>query len=405
MDQASIVYILILSSLAFFTVVIPNSFQNVSALVMVVCFIYSFFNLSVVDISKKFLFFLYMSFVVTLLYLIVGLNSSAPGEAVKQVVIIYMLSPIIWFFILTFLLVRIGEYKLVKCFIPIAWICCASVMVFFYLFENYGSGSVSLFKENANLNTKDGYSGATMHVFGSLIFFVGAFFSAPEVIKNKLVMIATLSFLVFCAVASGRSMLIISVPIGVFIFLFFSSGRNISFKNRLGLFLSFIIAGFVVFYVALSFRGIDFSVVMNIILDKIFSGGGSARSIEIKELVDSFGFNYGLGVGHGVGVDFIASPAYPWRYEVVWFATLHRVGLIGSIVYCLPFLLYIYLTFCKNLKSGLSSIERFFFGGFVCVFIASNTNPYIEAFTFQWMYMLPVLAFYIREKHYRNRLV
>jgi hypothetical protein len=32
------------------------------------------------------------------------------------------------------------------------------------------------------------------------------------------------------------------------------------------------------------------------------------------------------------------------------------------------------------------------FCGFVCAFLGTNTNPYIEAFVFQWMYVIPLVA-------------
>lgn len=386
-----------LVALVFFTVIMPNSFQVATAIVMFGSAFVCLFYISKTDISSRFLIFLYLSFCVTLLYLVVGVMNLAPNKAVLQVFYIYMVSPFLWFVILTFLIVHFGDKKIINFFIPIAWVCCFSCFVFFYLFEKYGSKSVSLFIENANLNTKDGYSGATMHVYGSLVFLAGGFFSAPEVIKNKILMVLTLIILSIAAVTSGRTALIVSIFIGLFVFLFFSSGSN-SIKVKIGFVFSLLLVVITVIYISSFFRGIDFFYVMNVVTDKVFSGGGIERTVQTEKLIESFSNSYGLGVGHGVGIDYIRNPDFPWRYETIWIATLHRVGFLGALIYFMPFAVYLVLTFFKLFKCGLNLSERFFLGAFLCAFAASNTNPYLEGVTFQWMYVFPVLAFFLRNR-------
>jgi hypothetical protein len=39
--------------------------------------------------------------------------------------------------------------------------------------------------------------------------------------------------------------------------------------------------------------------------------------------------------------------------------------------------------------------HKFLFSAFMAAFIASNTNPYIEAFAFQWMYTIPLVALFV----------
>lgn len=397
-----IFFVCMLLVLALFTVILPNSVQIATAVAMIFCAFISFFYIEKTDVSAKYSLFIYLNVFVTLIYLFVGVTNSAPNEAVRQVFIIYIISPVLWFLILTVLLTRFGEKKLISFFIPMAWLCCFSVLIFFYLYENYGASSVSLFKENANINTNDGFSGANMHVYGSLIFISGGFFAAPDVVKNKLIMMFTLAVLVFAAITSGRTALIISLFIGFFVFLSFSSSSSISFKARLGVMISLMLGVFLVIYVGSVFRNIDIHIIMDIVTDKISSGGGTERSIQSKKLVESFFDNYGIGVGHGIGVDYIRSYSFPWRYETVWWATLHRVGIVGSTIYLMPFVFYLVATFLKFIKKGLSSSERFLLGGFLCAFAASNTNPYLEGVPFQWMYILPVLALLIRSKGFKG---
>jgi hypothetical protein len=43
----------------------------------------------------------------------------------------------------------------------------------------------------------------------------------------------------------------------------------------------------------------------------------------------------------------------------------------------------------------LPARHKFMFCGFVCAFLATNTNPYIEAFILQWMYVIPLVLWYI----------
>jgi hypothetical protein len=35
------------------------------------------------------------------------------------------------------------------------------------------------------------------------------------------------------------------------------------------------------------------------------------------------------------------------------------------------------------------------FCGFLCAFLGTNTNPYIEAFSLQWMYVIPLVAMFV----------
>lgn len=386
--------------LTFFTVIMPNSFQVATAVTMVVSALASTLYVSMSDISIKFFLFMLLNISLTLLYLLVGIINLAPEEAVKQVIIIYIISPILWFFILTALLTRLNEKSIISSFIIVAWLCCFSVFIFFYLFEKFGASAVSFFIENPNIDTSEGYSGATMHVYGSLIFIVGGFFAAPEVIRHKAVMFSTLVLLALTAITSGRTALIISIFLGLLIFLFFSSHKAISRKYKVALSLLILVATAFVIYLVSEFRGLDISYLMNAIIDKLSSGGGSERANQAQELIHSAFDSYGLGRGHGIGVDYIRSEDFPWRYENLWWATLHRVGVLGSIIYVAPFLYYMFSTLAISINRGLSSFEKFLFGGFICVFVASNTNPYLEGVAFQWMYMLPVLALLIRDKKY-----
>lgn len=386
-------------SVALFCLILPNSFQVLSA----VCLIFGAF-LAVtyyksLQFNRQYLFFIYLSVIITTLYLLVGVANQAPNLALIQVATIYIISPILWFLLLTLVLTYLGQDRLIKNLIWVTWICCISSFIFFYLFETFGADAVVLFKEDANIDTRDGYSGATLHVYGTLIFLGGAFFAAPDIIKNKLIMLTTLAVIALTAITSGRTALILSLLIGISIFLCLPSKDSSTFKNRFITITILTISTFLVSYIATTLRNIDIYYIIEVSLNKISSGGGRARADQTQQLLESFFNNYALGSGHGVGVDLIRSDKFPWRYEAIWFATLHRVGILGTLIYLLPFIYYLTHVLRKITQKCLSINERFFLGGFISAFVASNTNPYLEGISFQWMYILPYLAFFFRRKY------
>lgn len=342
---------------------------------------------------------MYLSILVTIAYMIVGTVNGAPDEAITQVIIIYIASPLLWFITLSAALRTIGEDNIIEILKPITLLCAASVGAFFFLFLHYGAESVYFLKENANVNTAEGYSGANMHVYGSLIFLTGAFFSATDKLKNVLFKIIMLGVLFICAITSGRSALILAAPLGLAIGFLLPEKKLRAVpapkKTKLYAVLSIVVGVIIIS----AFLHIDLLLIIEMFFDELLSGGGSARSEQSIALIEGAAASYGLGAGHGIGVDYIRSYDYPWRYESIWLATLHRTGVIGAIIYSLPATIYIFGTLKKSINQGLSSSERFFFGGFICIFLASNTNPYIEAVPFQWMYILPVVAFFMRENN------
>jgi hypothetical protein len=111
-----------------------------------------------------------------------------------------------------------------------------------------------------------------------------------------------------------------------------------------------------------------------------------------------------LGSGHGIGVSYARSETFPWRYEMVWVATVFRVGLFGALVYTFIFLLYIADVLIKLGTGALSVIDKFYFAGFISVYIASNTNPYIESVAFQWMFVFPVVRHFLLRNSYLKKV-
>jgi hypothetical protein len=402
----SLIFKLLLFVLLFLSVVVPNSLQPATAAVLVAAFLLSmnFFNpLKRIPLLIK---LFACSVIVTIVYILIGQIRLAPIEAAYQTLVIYVASPLLWLGVTGAMLTKIDEETLIRWFTWLTMLAMASVGLYYYLFLTGGSGAVTFFRENANLNVNDGYAGATMSVYGSLIFISAGFFAASTVVKSTLIRAALLVGLTVAAITSGRSALILSIPVGLFIGTFFkprlaeevrrgSIGRRLLHSPAAYLVFSSIVCIFIA-----SAIGRDLSFILGHFVDEVNEGGGTERTSQMFALLQGIVDHLGVGAGHGIGVSVIRSDDFPWRYETVWFATAYRVGIIGALIYVLPFLLYMKNYLYLRKKRVLGSFDLFMFAGFVAAFMASNTNPYIEAFSFQWMFIIPMVSIALKKRQY-----
>ena len=179
------VFLSLVGMLGLFSIVVPNSFQFVTVTLLALSFVASLL-ISRGRYENSTVFFLYfLGCFVTAVYLLVGVVNGAPKEALFQVFFIYIVSPLMWLVVIVHVVSSVREEVLVKAFSFYAILSILSVALFFYLYNVYGPSSVSLFKENANVHLSNGYAAATMHVYGSLIFITGAFFSALDLRQSK----------------------------------------------------------------------------------------------------------------------------------------------------------------------------------------------------------------------------
>jgi len=384
-------------ALLLLAVVVPNSLQVATAAAMGLAFMLALPGLRIGPGFRTLLALYACTVIVTLVYMVVGGMHDAPQDAEIQVAAIYILSPLLWTIIADGLLRQLGTDRLIDWFAVLSLLCALSVALFFYLYLRYGAAAVTFFFEGANVNLNEGFAGATMHVYGSLIFLCGGFFGSPELIRNRLMRLALLAMLLVCALTSGRTALILAVPLGWFLGLLLTS-RTTGRRQKSPIFriiryvLPMLIAVTTGLVLLQAYTQISLSTVLDAVSTKLASGGGSARVQMTRSLFAGILANDGLGSGHGVGVDFISDTVHPWRYELVWLATLYRVGILGTLIYALPFLLYIVAVIRLAYGRRLPPRHKFMFCGFVCAFLGTNTNPYIEAFVFQWMYVVPLVA-------------
>lgn len=379
------------------TVVVPNSLQLTSAVVLVLTFLLALPGLRIRPGFRALLALYACTVIVTLFYMAVGGLHDAPAEAMRQVLLIYIVSPLLWTIVADGLLRQLGTDRLIGWFVLLSLLCAVSVALFFYLYLTRGAAAVSFFFQGANVNLNEGFSGATMHVYGSLIFLCGGFFGSPELIRSRLLRLALLAMLLVCALTSGRTALILAVPLGWFLGLLLTPRTTVqphrsSILRIIRYGVPMVVAVAIALMLLDAYTQISLSKVLDAVTTKLASGGGPARVEMTRSLFAGILANDGLGSGHGVGVAFVSDTEYPWRYELVWLATLYRVGMLGTLVYALPFLLYIVAVIRLAIGRRLPPRHKFMFCGFVCAFLGTNTNPYIEAFVFQWMYVIPLVA-------------
>ena len=157
-----------------------------------------------------------------------------------------------------------------------------------------------------------------------------------------------------------------------------------------------VLAGIVFIILLSSFTEVDVLYIIGGFWEELSGGGGSERTNQANALFDGIISSFGIGAGHGIGVNYIRSEMYPWRYEIVLLATIYRVGFAGALVYAWPFIRYGWGVFETWKHKRLTNFDVFLFAGCASAFIAAATNPYIEAYTFHWMYVLPVTIFLVR---------
>jgi hypothetical protein len=212
-----------------------------------------------------------------------------------------------------------------------------------------------------------------------------------------------LSLFVFVALISGRSALILAVLVGLLLNAI-AVGMNARRRGGSSILRDtlWVAAACAIVYISLGYVDLKFEQIVDPLVEKISFTGGDTRTEQFFALMNGVEESAGLGSGHGIGATYRVSELYPWRYEMVWAASVFRVGIIGAIVYSAPFLLVVVLGLRRLVTRRLDGNEMFIFGGFVASFVASNTNPYIEALVFQWMFILPTLYF-LQSGKYLNR--
>lgn len=342
------------------------------------------------------------SWFVTVLYMIVGTINGAPIIALIQTTTIYIISPLLWVLVIDRAWRLLGVDAIVKGFAVLAVFASGSVGIYMFLYLNFGPQAVSFFGARSNLHLEEGYSGVTMHVSGSLIYLGAAFAASPGVLNSKKMGYLIVLMIALASIASGRTLAIIGLLIGASYY-FFSDLRKIPQRSIILVF-AFLVIGFSITYAMEALLGVDLFHLLERHLNKV-AGGDVERPAQIAALMLGAENNWFLGSGHGVGVDYVRSDEFPWRYESVLVALLFKLGVIGLFLVLMPIIYSLFSLFRKQILGVLNKYDMFFGASLLAVTLAATTNPYPEAFAFQWMYLVPIYYFVSKGKIGRNRKI
>ena len=387
-------------------VVVPNSMPVATAALLVACGALSLVLANPLRSIPSLAGFYAVSAIVSLIYLIVGQIQNAPVEAASQVAVIYLISPLLWLSIAAALLQSVDERRFVRWLHGLSLLSLASIAIYFILFATGGPDAVRFFIASANVNLQDGYAGATMFVYGSLIFLCAGYFAAPEVVESIALRILLLLLLPIAALTSGRGALIMSIPIGLMLGAALSRRRRAADGGIAGaltanpMFLSAL--GLVAAAVVAVQFDLNLGLIAGRFVEEVDALGGRERAVQAQALLEGVLETFGAGAGHGIGVGYVRSETFPWRYEMVGLATLYRVGFAGALAYLAPFIAYGIAFYKRSRSAGLDSFDVFMFAGLAASLFAANTNPYIEAFSFQWMFVFPLVALEIKTRADRS---
>lgn len=380
-------------------IIVPNSFQVFTAALLGIAFLFSILTARFDQPTANLLLIFLAGSLVSVVYLFVGYINGAPNDAIILSGAVYIVSPIMWLLIGTSYFQLYGIPNAVKWFTRFTWAALLSIVLFFYAYFTFGRESVQFLAEEANINVTRGFAGATMLVYGSMIFLSGAIFAAPTVLKSKIVRLIMVAAMIAAAATSGRAAFLIAIPIGFAVGALLRPGLSGQFSqnSREGVPLLGVVAiliGLSLGIVILNalFVQLDLMVIAEAFFQKLASGGGTERVGQFYALWAGVEDSYGLGQGHGVGVSYLRSDEHPWRYELLPLATILRVGLFGTAVYALPFLAAFIAILRKFRSNQLSPFDVYMAGGLMAALAATFTNPYMESFIFQFMYFLPVVC-------------
>ena len=385
---AKTLVITLFASIMFNAVIIPNAKQELLFISLFLVAAMSIYRFRVKTVS---LIILFTTFLVTLFYLTLGLIRGATSQAVVQTLFIYIFSPILWLLVIDYFWQRYGVDFIIKSLAICAIIACSTVPLFIYLFLNQGPESVAFFGGIPNVNITSSFSGVAMHVSGSFLFLISGFLGGYDVLRSRFFNIIVITALMISVLFTGRTMALISLFLGFAFYLVHFIGQA-RLKNILALIaLIFFMSGALI----ATFSILDISIIQLLLnhAEKVM-GGDSARPEQAFALIEGAEDYFFIGAGHGLGVDYLRSEEFPWRYEAVYLALLYKLGLVGLIVVILPFITCIFYFLHLIYRQRANKYDRFFGVAILAVFLAGFTNPYPEAFSFQWMYLFPIYYFF-----------
>lgn len=375
----------------FIVVVFPNVLRNLKYLLVLLFLVFLIKNINKAFFNK-YSTYLFLGLSISILYIAVGhLYSKQPYISALQSTAVYVVFPAFWIIFCDYLFMKFSADYLKKYLILLGIIGCISIFFVKWLTDNNYYEIASFFIEDPKASVSSrGIIEVRLNVYGGLLFLVPATMS---VLKSYSLVLRILlfAFIFVSVVYSGRSVLLISLALGIIGYL--STSKNvIRIVIATAIFLG--ITNLIIWY-------FEFPIdqMIELFIEKVTEGGEeNARTIQFWKFLKGIEDNYYLfGHGHGVGIDYIRHKEFHWRgYELLPMATIFRTGLIGAVIYSLPFVYSLrkYYSLYKSKKHNQT--DTFFFFGILGIFVGIFTNPYLESFDFQLLFFIGFCYFKTR---------
>jgi len=239
----------------------------------------------------------------------------------------------------------------------------------------------------------------------TLPFFMALLFDRSIKKRIKFLNTTTLVFLLLLMIAlmllSGRRIFILIMLITPVLLFLFSRKLRGDVKSRVNYGLLFfmtitIIASSVLFsYTAIEY-GLSFENLTDSFLAAFDSNKETVRSEQSSALMESWRKAPIFGHGNGAIVDgYWRDQESPWRFEMGYHLSLHRLGLLGFSLEALYYLGIIVLG-VRIIKRDNDIVMIGLLSGFLSFLLAHATNPFLNSYEFLWPIILPL--FYINMK-------
>ena len=341
-----------------------------------------------------------------LFFVIIGIISGALPDTLKYTVPLYVVFPL--FFGALSLVVERKDLDALFGILVLATPFLSLYLILYFLSQiGLITAPVPSFYDVSRVSLVDGHAGISHHSVSSLLFMAPLYISYGLVMKRGRTtgIIYLIGFiLLFLAIftSNRRSILVISGLACVLVVAYSVFVRNgvVSLRTVLSrLVLALMVTVFTVESYS-AYTDINIDIYLSNVVNTVNKGISDSESDEERvyqkdALLDSFFENVGFGKGHGVPIWLIRDEDKPWRYEMSFYANLHREGLIGFSIYVL-LLLGIYAMPLWGMGVGrFSEID-------LCLYIASLTqvagyfvNPTLDSFDSYWQLVLPVWLFVV----------
>ena len=385
-----------------FTVfVFPNAFRAIKYFLVVVITFYIYNTFKEV-FYKKYNIFLFLGLSLSVFYIAFGhFFAKQPYISLFQCIAVYIAFPFFWMYFSDYILQKYSPEYIIQLITIFGVVGCATIYMAIWLLDNNYITIMEYVIDDPKASvTGKGTTEVRMNVYGSLLFFIPAILSSFKRFST-ITKIILFCIIFMSVINSGRSILLASILVGIL-------GYLLSLRNGLKIILVLFVGAMLIYFL-ISYFNIPVLAIFEVTQDKLNGEGGEDNYIREHQfwifLEGIEDYYYLFGHGHGVGIDLVRNPRYSWRsYELLIMATIFRTGLIGLVIYSLPFF-YSLRKYIRLYKKKMNNpADKFFIFGMIGVVVGVFSNPYLESFDFQFLFFISFCHFINRDTSFEKKI-